>query len=150
MCATQHRNPNALIAFAAERCPRCRKGPMFKYPKYRLDKLLEMHEHCEVCGLRFERETGFYYGAMYVSYAFTVALVVTEFILLNAVLGIKDASIWYGVILSSMVLMLPLFFRYSRVLYIRMAGRVSYNPEAELHPEKAVGDPYRKARIPAQ
>jgi hypothetical protein len=47
-----------------------------------------------------------------------------------------------------MFLMLPLFFRYSRVLYIRMAGRVSYDPTAELHPEKAVADPYRKSQIP--
>jgi uncharacterized protein (DUF983 family) len=60
MRATKPRKPNAAFAFAAECCPRCRKGRMFKYPKYRLDKLLEMHEYCQVCGLRFERETGFF------------------------------------------------------------------------------------------
>lgn len=148
MCAIEGKKPAAAVAFIAERCPRCRKGPMFRYPKYRLDKLLEMHEHCNVCGLRFERETGFYYGAMYVSYAFTVALVVSEFVFLNAILGIKNANVWYAVILSSMFLLLPLFFRYSRVLYIRMAGRVSYDPTAERHPEKAIHDPYCKSEIP--
>lgn len=148
MCAQHPKKPGAAGAFIAERCPRCRKGQMFQYPKYRLDKLLEMHEHCAVCGLRFERETGFYYGAMYVSYAFTVALVVSEFIFLNAILGIKDATVWYAVILSSMFLMLPLFFRYSRVLYIRLAGRVGYDPTAALQPEKPGSDPYRKAQIP--
>ena len=77
-----------------------------------------------------------------------LSLVVVEFIFLNAILGIKDANVWYAFILSSMFLMLPLFFRYSRVLYIRMAGRVSYDPRAEFHPEKAVADPYRKSQIP--
>lgn len=29
-----------------------------------------MHRHCSVCGQRMEPEVGFYYGAMFISYAF--------------------------------------------------------------------------------
>jgi uncharacterized protein (DUF983 family) len=124
-------HPGAFLAFCGERCPRCRKGKMFKYPMYRFDKLLDMHQHCQVCDLKFERETGFFYGAMYVSYAFAVALIVTEFILLNSILGIHDPNVWNAVILSSLILLLPVSFRYSRVLYIRLAGRIKFNPDSE-------------------
>ena len=33
-----------------------------------------MNECCPVCGLRFEREQGYFLGAMYVSYALAVPL----------------------------------------------------------------------------
>ena len=33
-----------------------------------------MHERCPVCGLRFEREEGYFLGAMYISYALAVPL----------------------------------------------------------------------------
>ena len=33
-----------------------------------------MHEHCPVCGLKFEREPGYFMGAMYISYGLTLPL----------------------------------------------------------------------------
>lgn len=133
MCAQNHKKPSWVSAFVGERCPRCRKGKMFKYPIWNLGKLLQMHSNCSVCGLKFERETGFYYGAMYVSYAFTVATLVSEFLLLTSIFNIQNPDTWFLVILASLALMLPVFFRYSRVLYIRLAGQVyyDYDPETE-------------------
>jgi len=131
MCAHIPKNPSWLRAFAGERCPRCRKGKMYQYPIWNLGKLLSMNPECGVCGLKFERETGFYYGAMYVSYAFTVATLVIEFVFLNSFLNIENPDVWLGVILASLLLLLPIFFRYSRVLYIRMAGQVHYEADAE-------------------
>ncbi|MEY3983850.1 MAG: hypothetical protein RL160_1409 [Bacteroidota bacterium] len=133
MCAHDSKKPSWLRAFAGERCPRCRRGKMFRHPIWKLGSLLEMHPNCEVCGLKFERETGFYYGAMYVSYAFTVGTLVSEFLLLTSVLNIQDPDTWFMVILGSLALLLPIFFRYSRVLYLRMAGQINYDydPETE-------------------
>ena len=37
----------------------------------------DVKKECDVCHLKYEREPGFYYGAMYVSYALGVALFVT-------------------------------------------------------------------------
>ena len=54
------------------RCPRCRVGGIFK--RFRLLGLPAMQEHCPVCGLRFEREQGYFLGAMYFSYALAVPL----------------------------------------------------------------------------
>lgn len=51
------------------KCPRCRKGDMFKKP-LTLSDPLAMPDQCENCGLPMEPEPGFYYGAMFLSYIF--------------------------------------------------------------------------------
>ncbi|MCS7086262.1 MAG: DUF983 domain-containing protein [Bacteroidia bacterium] len=48
---------------------------MFKYGAYqKISKHLEMHPQCSHCGFNFEPETGFYWGAMYISYMFVSAI----------------------------------------------------------------------------
>src|SRR5436190_14514542 len=47
-------------------CPRCRQGRIFAKPMWR--GILAMHERCPVCGLKFDRESGYFLGAMYFSY----------------------------------------------------------------------------------
>ena len=66
-------------ALLAGKCPRCRQGKMFPYPAYDLKRFAKMNEDCPVCGLHFEREPGFFVGAMYVNYALAVALFVAIF-----------------------------------------------------------------------
>ncbi len=44
------------------RCPRCGRSPL--YARY-----FRMHERCVACGLRYEREQGFFVGAIYINYA---------------------------------------------------------------------------------
>jgi uncharacterized protein (DUF983 family) len=51
------------------RCPGCGQGRLYR-------GLFRMHERCGNCGLRFEREPGFFLGAIYFNYGIT-ALVVT-------------------------------------------------------------------------
>ena len=58
------------------KCPRCRIGHVYQGPAYGL-KVQKMNSHCEYCGLRYEREPGYFYGAMYVTYAFSIAEMVT-------------------------------------------------------------------------
>ena len=59
-----------LRAILEARCPRCREGAIFRGPVWR--GWLAMHERCPVCGLKFEREPGYFLGAMYVSYALAI------------------------------------------------------------------------------
>jgi len=76
-----------------------------------------MHERCPVCRLRFEREEGYFLGAMYISYGLALPIIALIAALLWVVTGwwiTKDAT-W------AVVLFLPLapaitFF--SRVLWI--------------------------------
>jgi len=60
----------ALRDIARQTCPRCRQGKIFRAPLWR--GYLAMHETCPVCGLKFEREPGYFLGAMYFSYLLSI------------------------------------------------------------------------------
>src|SRR5205085_4255759 len=50
-----------------QRCPHCRTGRIFS-------GWLQMNALCPVCGLRFEREPGYFLGAMYFSYPLSIPI----------------------------------------------------------------------------
>ncbi|MDE0031367.1 MAG: DUF983 domain-containing protein [Deltaproteobacteria bacterium] len=100
---------NKLLAIIRERCPRCATGPIFA-------RLFKMNRRCPVCGLEFEREQGYFVGAMYFSYALAVAAVL-PIIVAMLLLGFTAASI-YIVSCLFLVVVSPFLFRYSRVLWI--------------------------------
>jgi uncharacterized protein (DUF983 family) len=56
-----------LLRGLALRCPNCGAGTLFRRP-------LAMHERCARCGLLFEREEGFFLGAMVFNYTFTALI----------------------------------------------------------------------------
>jgi uncharacterized protein (DUF983 family) len=59
-----------LHAITHQRCPRCREGAIFRKPLWR--GFLAMHERCPACGLKYEREPGYFLGALYFSYALSI------------------------------------------------------------------------------
>ena len=69
--------PNFLSSILQLKCPKCRQGDLFcNKSSYKYKGFFDMPKKCSECGQDFEIETGFYYGAMYVSYALTIALTV--------------------------------------------------------------------------
>jgi uncharacterized protein (DUF983 family) len=62
--------PSALEGIRRQLCPRCRQGPIYRLSLWR--GFLSMHERCPVCGLKFEREPGYFLGALYFSYAMSL------------------------------------------------------------------------------
>ena len=118
-----------LRAIAEARCPQCRQGKMFKYPLYRIDKFDKMHDNCTKCGLRYEVEPGFWFGAMFISYAFSVMILVV----LGVVLfwGFNDPPILGYIIPITVVSLLavPFNFRISRSVFIHLFGFIKYKPE---------------------
>ena len=113
-------------AILAGKCPRCREGNMFPYSLFNIAKFSKMHKTCPVCDLQFEREPGFFFGAMYISYAFSVAIFVAVGVALS-VLG--DYPIYYYLIGVSVVIVLlfPFMFRFSRVLFLHFFGGVDFD-----------------------
>ena len=109
------------------KCPRCRQGDIFAHPATKLTKFNKMNEYCPHCGLRLEPEPGFYQGAMYVSYAFTVAFIVVIGIILY-LLGDPSEWVYIGTVISVMVLLIPLNYRYSRIVYLHFIGGIKYEP----------------------
>lgn len=84
---------------------------------YKLQTLSQMHSNCPSCGLDLERETGFYYGAMYVSYAITVALSVSIAVAYYVLFQFELVK--YLIINFCFILLLfPLIYRISRAVWI--------------------------------
>jgi uncharacterized protein (DUF983 family) len=64
-----------LYSIFSAKCPRCHEENLFVHKNpYNLNKAFEMVKACPACGQITEPEPGFYYGAMYVSYALAVAI----------------------------------------------------------------------------
>lgn len=64
-------------------CPRCRTGKIFRKSVWLFPA---MHERCPACRLKFEREDGYFLGAMYIGYGLGVATIVALSALLWSVL----------------------------------------------------------------
>ncbi len=117
---------NFLPALLQNRCPQCRKGEIFKSTAYNLPHYTEMYEHCPHCGLKFEKEIGFFQGAMFVSYALNAAIVVGTFLAVYLFLGNPEAWIYVSAMLVTTFVLLPLNFRYSRALMLYLFGGINY------------------------
>jgi uncharacterized protein (DUF983 family) len=98
------------------KCPRCRRGDMFHGGLYSLGKI---NINCPHCNMRFEIEPGYFYAAMYVSYALNVAESVAAALATYTITG-NSTSPWLyiSVILGACLLLSPINFRYSRVILL--------------------------------
>lgn len=97
-----------VAAVVALRCPRCLRGPLFR-------SFLTMHERCPVCGLVYEREPGYFTGAMVVSYA----LAVPTFGLMVIALLVAGLDTGVALLVGAAVYLVlaPFIFRYSRAVW---------------------------------
>jgi len=85
-----------------------------------------MHRACAVCHLVFEREPGYFVGAIYINYAVTAVVAIGGFLVLDAC---TTLSVTTQVVLWSIFgVAFPLcFFRYSKSLWLSFDHLV--NPE---------------------
>ncbi|MEI7470622.1 MAG: DUF983 domain-containing protein [Chitinophagaceae bacterium] len=131
--------PNYWWATFANKCPRCRRGPMFSnnnpYRSLKADRILEMPENCPVCKQKYDLEPGFWYGTGYVSYALAFAMSVTTFVAWYVLIGmsIDDSRVfwWLGINSVLLVVLQPWLMRFSRVVYLRLF--VHFDKEYENH-----------------
>ncbi len=131
--------PGFIWSVLTMRCPRCRRGDMFKnsnpFKKLKLSYILDMYEHCPVCKQKFDFEPGFWYGTGYVSYALAVAISAITFIAWWIIIGIstEDNRIFGWLIFNSVLLVViqPWLMRFSRVVYLFFFVKYNENYETE-------------------
>jgi uncharacterized protein (DUF983 family) len=118
-----------LYSILTGTCPKCQNESMYfdKNPLH-LNNILKMHENCSHCGLKYQLEPSFFYGAMYVSYGLNVAIGIAAFIIAFVIFG-TNLKIAFAIIIASLVLLFPFVLRWSRNIYINMF--VSYDPETK-------------------
>jgi uncharacterized protein (DUF983 family) len=102
------------------KCPFCHEGEFFLSHPYDLKHAGDLHEACPICHRKYEKEPGFYYGAMFVSYAIGIAFSLACF-------GITwwiapHLSIWgfMIVVVGLMVLAAPYLYALSKIMWANM------------------------------
>jgi uncharacterized protein (DUF983 family) len=92
-----------------------------------LGNVLKMNENCSHCGLKYQIEPSFFYGAMYVSYGLNVAVGIAAFIISHVFIGLNLVNSFIAII-GTLVITFPLVLRWARNIYINMF--ISYDPNA--------------------
>jgi len=100
----------ALHRAARLACPRCGARTLFR-------GAFAMHESCAACHLIFEREPGYFVGAIYINYAVTTLITIAGFLVLDAYTSISLTAQMLG--WGAFSIVFPLwFFRYSKSLWL--------------------------------
>ncbi len=112
-----------------EKCPRCGQGELFTHHSYLpfSKKTFQMKKYCPECGLKYEKELGYFYGSMYVSYALNIGLF--AICLLSYLFLFKDRFGWeYFAVAYLLItfLLTGVIFRWARALWL--AALTRYEP----------------------
>src|SRR5579859_5964363 len=94
-----------LKAVLLQRCPKCLKGKPFT-------ALMTMRQRCPLCGHQFEREPGYFVGAMYASYFLAIPILALLTLLIYWLI-LPDWPLQNVVLIASLpyLLLIPLVFR---------------------------------------
>ena len=97
------------------RCPNCGKGKLFR-------RFFSMYERCSVCGWRFEREEGYWTGAVAVNLVVTELLIAIIAVPFAISLAVSQQPITLLVIIGApLPIVLPLlFFRHSKSFWMSL------------------------------
>ena len=92
------------------KCPACRQGAIFR-------GWMAVHDRCPQCGILFQRESGYFVGAMYIAYGLAGGLLATFTALLRYAvpMRLKPAMVTATLLFLPLV---PFIVRWSRILWI--------------------------------
>jgi len=109
-----------LYSVLHNKCPYCHEGDFFtsKNP-FDLKNFDKQHDNCPVCHNTYMPENGFYYGAMYVSYALDIALGVALFVLSNVIFD-WGTTTFLILFVVSILLLWTIIFRKARLIWINL------------------------------
>ncbi len=119
-------NKSGVKALFGAKCPHCREGKLFPVSVTSYRKLSEVNKKCSVCGANFNSEPDFFYGAMYISYAFSVALIITVLTAINVLVTKPELWMYLTTIVVGNILLMPLMLRYSKVIYLNLMSKLKF------------------------
>ncbi|MDN3618455.1 DUF983 domain-containing protein [Polaribacter undariae] len=102
------------------KCPNCKKGKMYS----ELGNLLmfrspKMYTTCSECHFKFEKEPGFFFGAMFVTYALVSAEMIAGMVLFKFILDFSYITVALLAI-TTIILLSTFNLRISRSIWIYM------------------------------
>ena len=109
-----------LYSIFKMKCPRCQEGDFFVSNPYDLSKAGDIHEHCSHCNLKYSKEPGFYYGAMYVSYGLGVAIFVALWVSMNLFFSDVSIGVQLTIIISVSLVLSPYLYALSKIIWANL------------------------------
>lgn len=88
-----------------------------------------MHRYCPNCGHQFEQEPGFYYGAMYISYAVSVGVFLLTALVVYFAFNNPSVTTYVLAVAGVSLILYPLNFRYSRIFFTYLFSGMKYDPK---------------------
>lgn len=97
------------------KCPHCHKAHVFK-------TFWQMNETCSHCGIRFERESGYFSMSIFVGYILAGVAALPGL----AVALLFDLSFFWTVVIPSVLVVLasPWIFHYARIIWLHVDERI--------------------------
>lgn len=114
---------NSVANILKNKCPKCKTGDIFKDNVcFHPFKVPRMNDRCPSCNYKFEKETGFFFGAMFVSYALAVAQMIIVLLVFWGIIGLSPIKIFL-IIAVVAFLSSTLNFKLSRSIWIYLFFR---------------------------
>ena len=119
-----------LYALVNGKCPACRRGDIFTGSLYGFN-IQRTNYSCSHCNQRFEIEPGYFYAAMYVSYAMNMGEMITmgfaTYFLSGGRLDFDSIWIYVAVIFLGSLFLSPFNYRYSRIILLHwLSPKIKY------------------------
>ncbi len=118
---------NKLNSILTGNCPQCHQESMYQSKNlYNPAKIIKMNENCSHCGLKYQIEPSFFYGAMYVNYGVSVAFAIIVFIIAFAILNLSLIHTFIAISIS-IIAIFPFILRISRNIWINFFVKYKEN-----------------------
>lgn len=125
--------PEIAYSTLSNKCPRCHQGKVFENNNPYASGMSKIKKECSECHLHYEKEPGFFYGSMYVSYALMAGIFITWFII-DLLFLQMDAVYLALIVMGSILSLSPVVFRWSRIIwlnfFVRYDKRLAKNLDA--------------------
>jgi uncharacterized protein (DUF983 family) len=100
------------------KCPKCKKGDMFiNKGNILLFSIPPMYDRCTECDFKFEKETGFFFGAMFVSYGLAAAQMIASLIIFWVFMDLSPLKVFLIITLTAFLLA-TINYRVSRSIWV--------------------------------
>ena len=102
-----------------DKCPNCGKGHVFKQDTG-FFQLPVMNDYCDHCQYHFDREPGYFIGAMYISYGLAVLQGIATFLICHFFFPSLSTAWQATLVILVMLLCGRKNYKLSRILYIHI------------------------------
>jgi uncharacterized protein (DUF983 family) len=110
---------NIVLSILKEKCPNCREGNVFEKKK-NIFQFPVMKNKCTSCDYKFDREPGYFLGAMYLSYGLAVLQGIITFLICYFFFPNLPTIAIPLLIMGIIVLFAYKNFKLSRIIYIHI------------------------------